>query len=59
MAEKKCTRCTTKEHEHSLSWDLLKELTKTATYWKIIAITTAFLWIATIALFVGYINQLP
>lgn len=59
MSEKKCTGCKTKEMEleHSLEWEMMRELSRTIKRQYIIIITILAFWLTTIFGFVWYLNQ--
>lgn len=57
MSEKKCNNCEIKGTEHSLGWEILKELTKIVKRSYILVVAVLVLWFATIGVFTWYINH--
>ena len=54
---KTCGGCEVQEDEHSIAWEMIKELSKTMKRQTVIIFVILGLWFASIVGFVWYINQ--
>lgn len=57
MDAKKCDGCENKEMEHSLEWEMMKELVTSKKRMFALVLIVLALWFTTIVGFVWYINQ--